>query len=90
MNIKDVENLARLARIDLSEEEKVAMLKDMDSILGYVKQIEEVEIADAHPEYEVRNVWREDDVLKREFDPELITGQFPEAERGFLKVKKIL
>ena len=44
MDIKDVENLAELARLELSMEEKEAMLKDMDSILEYVKQVEEIKI----------------------------------------------
>ncbi len=91
MNIKDVENLAKLARIELSEEEKKELLSDMESILGYVKQIEEVKV-DVQPsglnsDY---NVWREDILEPREFSPELISGQFPEAKDGFLKVKKIL
>ena len=42
MNIKDVEILASLARIELGEEEKKDLLSDMESILGYVKQIEEI------------------------------------------------
>lgn len=90
MNIKDVENLAKLARIDLSEEEKIAMLKDMESILHYVRQIEEVKASNGHPEYDLRNVWREDDVTEKEFDRDLLTGQFPDSKGGFLKVKKIL
>lgn len=44
MEIKDVENLAALARIELTEEEKNELLHDMDSILGYVKQIEEIKV----------------------------------------------
>ncbi|KKP88196.1 MAG: asparaginyl/glutamyl-tRNA amidotransferase subunit C, partial [Candidatus Nomurabacteria bacterium GW2011_GWC2_35_8] len=44
MDIKDVENLAQLARIELTEEEKKELLSDMDSILSYVKQIEEMKI----------------------------------------------
>lgn len=90
MDIKDVENLARLARIELSEDEKKELLSDMDSILGYVKQIEEVKIEDVEPEYKVHNVWREDEIISREFDRELITEQFPNAQNNFLKVKKIL
>ena len=42
MNIKDVENLANLARIELGEDEKKEILSDMESILEYVKQIEKV------------------------------------------------
>ncbi len=90
MDIKDVENLAKLARIELSEDEKRDLLHDMDSILGYVKQIEEMKIEDTEPEHGVRNVWREDTIEQRDFSPELIVKQFPDAQDGFLKVKKIL
>ncbi|MCX6751933.1 MAG: Asp-tRNA(Asn)/Glu-tRNA(Gln) amidotransferase subunit GatC [Candidatus Nomurabacteria bacterium] len=90
MEIKDVESLADLARIELTEEEKRGLLSDMDSILGYVKQIEEVKVEDTKPEYKVYNVWREDVAEPREFSKELITGQFPDSQDGFLKVKKIL
>lgn len=108
MNIKDVENLASLARIELGEDEKKEILSDMESILGYVKQIEEVKVParnashndaggeDVEPEYKVYNVWREDlpavvgEIIPRDFSIELITEQFPDAQDGFLKVKKIL
>ena len=98
MNIKDVENLASLARIELGEDEKKEILSDLESILGYVKQIEEVKVEDLESEYKVHNVWREDSPRlsqagqdkTQEFSRELITGQFPDSQDGFLKVKKIL
>jgi aspartyl-tRNA(Asn)/glutamyl-tRNA(Gln) amidotransferase subunit C len=90
MNIKDVENLAELARLELSMEEKEAMLKDMDSILEYVKQVEELKIPDTKVNYSLYNVWREDEMVPKEFSHELITEQFPHSKDGFLKVKKIL
>jgi aspartyl-tRNA(Asn)/glutamyl-tRNA(Gln) amidotransferase subunit C len=90
MNIKDVEALAELAKIELSENEKKAILEDMEGILAYVKVIEEVEVLDVEPKYNLKNVWREDKIEPREFSRELITKQFPDAQDGFLKVKKIL
>jgi len=90
MDIKDVENLANLARLELSAEEKEAMLKDMVGILGYVKQIEAVEADDTTPVYNLKNVWREDEITPRDFSNEIITKQFPASQDGFLKVKKIL
>jgi len=89
MEIKDVENLAELARIELSDEEKKSLLKDFDNILAYVGQIETLQI-DAQEEHQVFNVWREDELIKREFSRELIIKQFPDSQDGFLKVKKIL
>jgi aspartyl-tRNA(Asn)/glutamyl-tRNA(Gln) amidotransferase subunit C len=90
MDIKGVENLAELARIELTEEEKKSLLKDMEGILGYIKQIEEVKLDDVKLSHDLVNVWREDKLETREFSPDLLTGQFPDAQDGFLKVKKIL
>ena len=90
MNIRDVENLAKLARIELTEEEKSELLSDMDSILEYVKQVEKMKVENTKPELTTYNVWREDQIEPREFSRELITGQFPDSKDGFLKVKKIL
>lgn len=90
MDIKDVENLAKLARIELGEDEKKELLSDMNSILGYVKQIEKVSVEEVESEFKLYNVWREDEIKPREFSKELIIKQFPDARDGFLKVKKIL
>jgi aspartyl-tRNA(Asn)/glutamyl-tRNA(Gln) amidotransferase subunit C len=90
MLIKDVENLALLARIELPEDEKEQILSDMEGILEYVKVIEKVEVDDVAPTYDIKNVWREDEPITREFSAELIKEQFPDSQDGFLKVKKIL
>jgi aspartyl-tRNA(Asn)/glutamyl-tRNA(Gln) amidotransferase subunit C len=93
LEIKDIEKLAKLARIQLDEEEKNRLLKEIDPILGYVAQIQEVSSKGDSTKKagEIKNIMREDEVLNG-------TGQFtdalvadmPESEDGFLKVKKIL
>jgi aspartyl-tRNA(Asn)/glutamyl-tRNA(Gln) amidotransferase subunit C len=90
MEIKDVEKLAALARIDISDEEKLSLLKDFESILGYIDSIKKADIEAVDPEYELYNAWREDIPENREFSRDLIVEQFPEQQDGFLKVKKIL
>lgn len=91
MEIKDVENLAELAKIELSENEKKELLKDMEVILKYVKQIEEVEVEDIPVSYEHINIWREDVAdTEKAFTLALIQKQFPDSQNGFIKVKKIL
>lgn len=90
MNIKDVEALAELAKLEMSTEEKEAIVKDMDGILAYVNVIEKVEVEDIKIAQDVYNVWREDNIVPREFSKELIVEQFPDSHDGFLKVKKIL
>jgi len=90
MYIKDVEKLAELAKIELKEEEKARVLKDMEGILEYVKVVEQVEVPDVEVEYNLKNVWREDEIKPSVFSNDLIIKQFPDAQEGFLKVKKIL
>ena len=46
MDIKDVEKLAELSRIELAEDEKKEIFSDMKGILEYVKQIEEMKVED--------------------------------------------
>ena len=73
------------------------MLLDLDGILGYVKQVEAVEIpikknalGNDKSEYINKNVWREDEVKQSVFSSDLIISQFPDAQDDFVKVKKIL
>ncbi len=94
MEIKDIENLAELARLHLTEAEKESLLKDMREILSYVRQVSEAktgeEIEAEYSKYSLRNVWREDELAPGEFSRELLLCQFPDSQDGFLKVKKIL
>ncbi len=93
MEIKDIENLAELARLDLNEQEKTNLLHDMEGILSYVKQIEEVEVSEISSEKGFKflnNNWREDEVLERDFDYDSMIAQFPESKDNFVKVKKII
>lgn len=88
---KDVEKLAGLARIQLSNDEKEKFSEQISSILDYVKQIEEVDtsravIADHHGR--LTNVFRADQA-----DPypaaKKIIDQFPEKYGNLNKVKRV-
>jgi aspartyl-tRNA(Asn)/glutamyl-tRNA(Gln) amidotransferase subunit C len=90
MDIKDIEKLASLAKIELTDKEKDNLLKDLDGVLNYVKQIESVEVQEIEPEYQNKNVWREDEIKSSVFSRDLIMNQFPDSQDDFVKVKKIL
>lgn len=91
MQLKDIEALAKLARINLEESEKEVYLKEMDSILSYVDKIQEVATGNTEPEIGlVYNVFRKDEVLDKSGESIKIKEQFPECEGDFLKVKSIL
>ena len=88
MDVKDIDKLAELAKIELSDKEKEELLKDLDGILGYVKQIGEVDVEDIEIEHKIKNIWREDEAKNPVFSRDLIIKQFPDSQDGFLKVKK--
>ncbi len=93
LEIKDIEKLAKLARIDLTDEQKKTYLKDVSSILGYVDQIKNAVSQGALERKipDLRNVARED-VAKNESgsNTEVITREFPKKDGNYLKVKKII
>lgn len=93
LEIKDIEKLAKLARIELTEEEKEKLLKEVDPILGYVAQLKEVsskvEGMPIAPEH--RNVMREDiNPNITASNTEVLVEDMPESQDNYLKVKKIL
>lgn len=90
MDVKDIEKLAELSKIELNNEEKETLLKDLDGILDYVKQVSEVEVGDVEVEYKNKNIWREDEERNDVFSKDLIISQFPDSQDNFAKVKKIL
>lgn len=93
ITIKDIEKLAELSRIRLTDEEKEKMLKDISSILGYVEQVQEVASAEdrTSKKEEVRNILRDDSQSHESvLHTEAILGNAPQREGQFVKVKKIL
>jgi len=94
---KDIDNLANLARIALSDSEKDKLQKDMDSILGYVSELQKAPVSAegfdvAKPEdYYLRNVMREDtDPFESGLNTEIILSQAPKRKDNFFVTKKIL
>ena len=88
----DIEKLAKLSRLKLTEAEKEKYAKDMDNILAYIAQINSVASKDVKPEAGlVRNVMREDD---KPHESGIFTDALlklaPRSESGRVKVKKIL
>ena len=91
MEIRDVEKLAELARIEVSEAEKKELLKDLKAILGYVSEIESVTVAEMAGEYELHNVMREDTGAHQAgIYTDQLLAEAPETKDGFIKVQKIL
>ena len=91
---KDIDNLANLARIALSEAEKDKLQQDMESILGYVGELQKAPgLTEEHfpKNYYLRNVMRDDtEPFESGLNTEMILSQAPKRKDDFFMVKKIL
>lgn len=89
---KDVEYVARLARLNLTEQEKEIYTPQLESVLQYIEQLNELDTAKvvptAHPFFS-RTVWRED-AAKLSGQRDSILKNAPESEDGFFKVRKVI
>ena len=91
ITIKDVEHVAKLARLELTEDEKVKFSKQLGDILKYVEQMNEVDTTGVEPmshAIPVVNVFREDVVVQEQTKEELMANA-PSKEDGFFRVPKI-
>ena len=92
MEIKDIEHLAALARIEISEAEKQSLVGDLGRILEFVGQIQEASTGDVkNVEGIPKNVLREDgEPHSKGLYTEDLLAAAPSREKNFVKVKKIL
>jgi aspartyl-tRNA(Asn)/glutamyl-tRNA(Gln) amidotransferase subunit C len=89
----DVLKLARLARLDLTEEEIEALRKELSEVLEYVKQLDNVDLAGIEPTTQVtglKNVMREDEVVDYGVSPNDLLKLAPQTQDGHLKVKRMI
>lgn len=59
----DIEYVAALARLELSEEQLPKLREDLERILGYIATLNEVDVTSVEPTAHaavLTNVWRED------------------------------
>ncbi len=91
MNTTDIQKLADLARLDITDDEATALSSDLDGILEYIKQIDTAPVGFIAEENILVNVLREDEVDSASDDvTDKIIHNMPEKSGRFLKVKKIL
>ncbi len=92
---KEIEHIAKLARLGLSEKEKEKHSKELSRILDYIDKLNEIKTESIKPSAQITgltNVLRKDE-KSDEIEPEKIKkiiGQAPERKDNFIKTKPIL
>lgn len=93
LSIKEVEHIARLARIGISAKEKKKFQGDLGSILDYVDKLQEVDVSGVEATAHItglENEIREDRGGLSHADPKKLIDMAPDTKDGYVKVKKIL
>lgn len=89
---QEISDLARLARLDLSEEEQEELGEELDEILSLAEKINEVDTEDVEPTYHalpLSNVFR-DDETRPSPSPESALDNAEESVDGYFVVPRVI
>ncbi|MGD0731363.1 MAG: Asp-tRNA(Asn)/Glu-tRNA(Gln) amidotransferase subunit GatC [Terracidiphilus sp.] len=97
VTVEDVERVAELAHLELAPEEIQPMLRDLNAILDYVAELNELDTSGVAPLAQVSeldaaaasNVLR-GDILQPSLDRATVLAQAPETDGAFFKVPKVI
>lgn len=89
---KDVDYVAGLAHLQLTEEESESLVSDMNQILDYMTTLEEVDTSDVEPlehvidlEYRLR-----DDKAEEPLDHKEALKNAPDADSDYFRVPRVI
>jgi len=90
----EIQHIAKLARLELTDEELEKYGGQLSAVLNYIDQLGEVDVKGVLPTAQVtglENVLREDEIKNWPEDgvKKALEGA-PERERGFIKVKRVI
>ncbi|MBI2011126.1 MAG: Asp-tRNA(Asn)/Glu-tRNA(Gln) amidotransferase subunit GatC, partial [Candidatus Colwellbacteria bacterium] len=87
----DIKYFSGLSRVELTPEEEDKFTKDLNEILDYFKELQEINTDNIPPitgGTSLVNIMSEDGPGVEE-DPGVLKAQFPDDKKGFLQVPKV-
>ena len=95
MEIKreDILHLADLSDFSMEDKEADALSKDLQGIIKYISQLDELDTESVEPTYQVfemENVWRPDEIVEQEASREQLLALTKEEKDYQIKVPKVL
>jgi aspartyl-tRNA(Asn)/glutamyl-tRNA(Gln) amidotransferase subunit C len=93
---KEIEHIAKLARLELTHEMRERMRKDLSSVLDYIALLETADTSGVEPLYQVTGLQNQTrpDMHRGDFSmdavaTERLIGQAPAQQGRFVKVKSV-
>lgn len=100
VTMEDVRRVAELANLELTAEEEPRMQRDLNSILGYIAELNELNTSDVPPMAQVGEVLGGEvflhgeslrpDVVQPSIDRAQVMASAPETDGRFFKVPKVI
>jgi aspartyl-tRNA(Asn)/glutamyl-tRNA(Gln) amidotransferase subunit C len=101
VTIEDVRRVAELANLELTQEEEPRLQRDLNAILGYVAQLNELDTTDIPPMAQVGEVLKtgpvqaqgemlRSDIVQPCVDRAEVMAAAPETDGRFFKVPKVI
>lgn len=92
VSLKDVDHIALLARLGLSDAERSSLRGDLESILTYIGKLETLDTSGIEPTAHVRVLPTplRDDVVANPDEADAMLSNAPDRDRTYLRVPKII
>jgi aspartyl-tRNA(Asn)/glutamyl-tRNA(Gln) amidotransferase subunit C len=100
VSVEDVRHVADLASLELTAEELPRMAKDLNAVLGYIAQLNELDTSAVEPMAQVGQALGlvaakagetlRADVVKDSVDRAAVMAEAPETDGRFFKVPKVI
>ena len=92
LTLPEVEHVALLARLELTEAEKLKLTEDLNVILEHFERLQELDTTDLEPTSHaipMQNVFRPDEV-RPSLPRDVILAEAPDAREGYFVVPRIV
>lgn len=89
----DIQKLAGLSNLHLSDDEILSLQGDLKAVLQYVEQLNQLNTEDVQPAYQVtglQNIVRDDTVAEGNVNRETLLALAPDTKDNQIKVPKVL
>lgn len=100
VSVDEVRHVAALANLELTAEELPKMAHDLDAVLGFIAQLNELNTEDLPPMTQVAEALGQEsplsgeslrqDALRPSVDRALVMHEAPESDGRFFKVPKVI
>jgi len=89
---KNVDYVAKLARIEISKEEKDSLEKQLSKIIDYVDKLKELDVGSVEPLRDVgivENIFREDKAKQSGLKEDILNNA-PSRQQDYFKIPKVI